>query len=508
MALLPLRIPPGVRRAGTEYLSQGRWYDANLMRWYEGAMLPVGGWAKVTASGSNIQLTGTPNCVIQWRANDSTIWTAFGTNSKIYAYNASTLTDITPAAGYTPGTPGSVGTSPYGSGLWGVGAFSAGESVASTPGSTTAGITVTESSIWQLDTFGEILLGVMSGDGNLWYWDLNTANNMALADSVNAPIDNIGVVVTPERFVMLLGAGGVPRKVQWADQEVYNDWTGTAQGGDFQLETPHRLVAGLRLPRETLLFTDGDVHSAIYIGGTLIYSFERRGTACGLISVHAKANVGDGAFWMSSNGFFQYDGTVNQLPCEVHDYVFSDIDTSQSRKIWAVANTRFQEVWWFYPSLSSGSGQIDRYVVYNYRERHWTIGQLNRTAGIDRTATGYPIWCDKDGYVYEHERGLQRDSTKAYARSGPVEIGNGDNVYMVRRVVPDEQTQGEVKLTMYTRLPGPLGTEYTHGPYTIASPTSVRFTGRQVAVKIEETTANSDFRVGLLRADGVLAGER
>lgn len=506
MALLPIFVPPGVRRAGTEYLSQGRWYDSNLMRWYEGAMMPVGGWAEVTGTSS---ITTTPNCIVSWRANNGAIWTAIGTESKIYAYNGGTLTDITPVASFTAGTPGSTGSSPYGAGNYGTGLYSAGGAVAGTPGVTTPGITVVEGAIWQLDTFGEILLAVLSTDGQLWYWDLNTANNLVLADSTTpAPVDNIGVVVTPERFVMLIGAGGDPRTVQWADQEVYMDWGTITQAGSFLLEGRGRLVAGMALPRETLLFTDVEVFSAIYIGGDLIYSFEKRGDNCGLISAHAKAKVGDVAYWMSDSGFFRYDGSVTQLPCEVHDYVFSSMQLSQKRKIWGVTNSRYSEVWWFYPSL--GSDYIDRYVVYNYRENHWAIGQMDRTAGIDRGSTAYPIWADRSGNIYEHEVGNARAGqvTSPYARSGPVEIGQGDLTYMVRRVVPDEQTQGEVELTFYTRLPGPLGTEYTHGPYTVSSPTSVRFTGRQVAMKIEETTDNSDFRVGRMRVDAQPAGER
>ena len=32
MTLIPLQIPPGVYRNGTEYQASNRWYDANLVR--------------------------------------------------------------------------------------------------------------------------------------------------------------------------------------------------------------------------------------------------------------------------------------------------------------------------------------------------------------------------------------------------------------------------------------------------------------------------------------------
>ena len=55
---IPLKLPPGIYRNGTQYQSAGRWYDANLVRWYDGTLRPIGGWRKRTHNGSNIQLTG------------------------------------------------------------------------------------------------------------------------------------------------------------------------------------------------------------------------------------------------------------------------------------------------------------------------------------------------------------------------------------------------------------------------------------------------------------------
>lgn len=50
MAMLPLKIPLGVARNGTEYQNAGRWYDAQLVRWFEGTLRPVGGWTPLQKS--------------------------------------------------------------------------------------------------------------------------------------------------------------------------------------------------------------------------------------------------------------------------------------------------------------------------------------------------------------------------------------------------------------------------------------------------------------------------
>ena len=71
-----------------------------------------------------------------------------------------------------------------------------------------------------------------------------------------------------------------------------------------------------------------------------------------------------------------------KLPCDVHDYVFDDLNVNQQSKIWGFSNTEFSEIWWFYPSTSST--EIDRYVAYDLLENHWLTGNLSRTSGVQR----------------------------------------------------------------------------------------------------------------------------
>ena len=88
-------------------------------------------------------------------------------------------------------------------------------------------------------------------------------------------------------------------------------------------------------------------------------------------------DVGGVAYWMSSDAFFVFDGTVRKLPCSVEDFVFDNIDTTQYEQVWTGSNSAYGEVWWFY--CSSDSNQIDRYVIYNYQEGLWYTGSLDRS---------------------------------------------------------------------------------------------------------------------------------
>jgi hypothetical protein len=80
----------------------------------------------------------------------------------------------------------------------------------------------------------------------------------------------------------------------------------------------------------------------------------------------------------------------------------------------------------------------------------------------------------------------------------PLDDGVGDNVAVCTMLIPDEKTQGQVTATFKTRF-HPNDTERSYGPYSMANPTDVRFTGRQIRMRINGTAA--DWRVGIPRLD-------
>jgi hypothetical protein len=315
------------------------------------------------------------------------------------------------------------------------------------------------------------------------------------------------MMVTEERFVFALGAGGNPRKVQWCDREDNTTWTpaATNEAGDIELQTNGTILAGLRTRGQALILTDQDAHTATYSGPPFVYGFERVGTSCGLIAPLAAASVDAGAIWMGRRSFFLYSGgQVQEIPCDVGDYVFSDMNTDQRSKIAAVPNAQWNEIWWFYPS--GGATECDRYVAYDYVENIWMTGELDRTSGVDRGVFREPMWISSGGELYEHEIGYTYGSATPYAETGPISIGAGDNVMRVTSLIPDEKTQGDVQAKFKTRF-YPNASETEHGPFTMSNPTDVRFTGRQVRMRVEGN-ANADWRVGVMRIDARAGGKR
>ena len=485
MSLLNIAPPPGVVKNGTDLQQANTWSDANLVRWYEGALQPVGGWRARTTSA----MSGVCRALIAYLDNSRNRRTVAGTHTNLYFVGEdNALTDITPA-GFTTGNADAVQNLGYGGLTWGASTWNTPrpDSGAYTPATT-----------WSLDTFGEYVIASATSDGKIYQWANSTAAVAAVLS--NAPVDNNAIVVSPERFVFALGAGGVGNKVAFSDQEQSNVWTpaATNQAGSFTLATDGNLMAGKRMRGETLLLTDTDAHTARYQGPPFIYGFQQVGTACGVISANACATAGGAAYWMGNNGFFVYNGSVQPLRSSVGDFIFENLNVTERSKVYAVQNSNFSEIIWFYPS--SGSTENDSYVSYNYMENHWQIGTLARTAGVDVGAFVFPNYTSADGYVYEHEVGYAYDSgSTVFAQTGPLQLGNGDRMMVATSLIPDEKTQGDVTATFKTRF-YPNAAESTFGPFDMAAPTSVRFQGRQVQMTVTGNTPSS-WRVGNMRLD-------
>ena len=108
--------------------------------------------------------------------------------------------------------------------------------------------------------------------------------------------------------------------------------------------------------------------------------------------------------------------------------------------------------------------------------------------------------------IYNHEYGHNYDSQPIFCETSAISIRNGDQVAKVTEVIPDEKTQGDVNLKFKTRF-HPNGSETTHGAFNPSNPTSVRFTGRQIRMRVEGDQS-VDWRVGTMRLDVKAGGRR
>ena len=492
MALIKIDLPAGIYSNGTDYESLGRWNDSNFIRWQNNSIRPIGGW--VTRLENIVDQV--PRSSHAWLDNSHDPHFVIGSYGKLYSITYDgTASNITPTGFFSTGYESAQENISYGGKAFGTGSYGVERP--------TNGV-LSEATTWQFDNWGEYLIGCAVGDGKLYEWDLVSAKATQIT---NSPVNCSGVIASDERFIFAIGAGGNPRKLAWCDKEDNTTWTPdvTNEAGDFELQTDGELMCGVRVRGRILFVTTKDAHIATYNGPPTVYGFQRVGTSCGTPSRKSVVSVAEGALWMGVNNFFMFNGTsISIIKCDVIDKVFDDINRQQISKMFGVHNGRFGEVWWFYPSGSST--EIDRYVVYDYQENIWFIGELERTTGVDSGVFTSPVWFDTSGTAYNHEVGSNYDGTYPWIESGPINIGQGDDVMHVTQLIPDELAQGNVTATIKSRF-YPNGEEREYGPYSMSNPTSLRVTGRQIRIRFNGQN-NGDWRIGKMRINVQSGGKR
>ena len=147
---------------------------------------------------------------------------------------------------------------------------------------------------------------------------------------------------------------------------------------------------------------------------------------------------------MSDDGFYAYTGSVKRLSCSVLSYVLDNLDMSQRFKVFGLLNKEFNEVWWFYPSTQDSTGEISRYVIYNYLEDSWSIGQLVRTSWVDQDVFDKPL-ATATNTLFNQESGQDNDGSPmddVFVESSDFDLQDGNDFVFVRRVIPDIKFAG------------------------------------------------------------------
>lgn len=355
--------------------------------------------------------------------------------------------------------------------------------------------------IWSLDNFGEILLANPTNLGLYAWTPPYSDSNYAATLVATAPSANTGMFVgMPQAQVIIYGAETVGSQdlllIRWSDNGDYTDYTPTVtnQAGSYRLSRGSRIVGGMQAAQTALIWTDIDLWAMVYQGAPFVYSITTIAQNCGLIAQNAAAILAANVYWMSLKGFFVLEGnSVGAILCPVWDQVFADLDTDNQDKCLAAPNTPFHEVFFFYPSLSGGTGEIDAYVKMNVTGL-WDYGRLERTAWLDQSiALGNPLGVDANGYVQQHETGYTADGspmTGAFAQSGYADIADGTMIPFVDQIIPDFRFYDSTATAQFSVIGRdyPFASDTTYGPYDISTSStlvSLRARKRQVAFRVD-----------------------
>jgi hypothetical protein len=452
----------------------------------------------VNANSYTVEAKDTSGSTVTANASDS----GNGGSSVVGTYQINVGLDV-----YVPGTG-------WGINGWGEGTFGSASSLSST----------NQLRLWTHDNFGEDLI-INARNGGIYKW---TENNGVSTRAVELSgisganlVPTVGLqVITSEvdRHLIVLGADPIsgtsrtgtidPMLIAFSDQE--NDLEfeplSTNTAGSLRLSSGSSIIGAVKSRQEILVWTDTALYSMQFIGPPFTFAINLINEGTGLVGPNAAITAPSAVFFMSYNSFYSYNGTVQTLPCSVQNYVFNDINLTQSFKINAFTIKDKNEVGWFY--CSSSSDEIDRYVIYNYAEQLWFYGQLVRTAWLDSGIENYPR-AVSGGYLFKQESGFNDDGspmTGVFIESSDFDLDDGEKFAFARRIIPDfkfieDSNNGSVNVVVKTRnFPGDtLTTNSTNEVSSTTQQAHIRARARQMALRIEsndDATNNGNLSIG------------
>ena len=403
--------------------------------------------------------------------------------------------------------------------------------------------------LWSQANFGQDLLFSPRG-GALYLWEPGegvtpafTVRGVLVSDTDVPAFINKVLVSDTSRIVICFGCNDYgsyasttidPLLIRWTAQESYTDWTPSAtnQAGSYRLSSGSTIIGALQTRQEIVVWTDAAIYSMQYLGPPFVYGFTLLADNISIVSPNAVATASGTVYWMGIDKFYAYAGRVETLPCSVRTYIFNDINREQEAQFNAGTNEGYSEIWWNY--CSYGSDVIDRYVIYNYLDRVWYYGTLDRTAWLDSPLRQYPMAATSGNIIVYHEAAVDDGSTnppsaiESYVQSSDFDIGDGHNYGFVWRIIPDITFDGSdttgatsdepvVNFTVRPRQnpganygtsnnPTVTSTQSYAGTttYNVQQFTEIVYTrirGRQMAFKVESNSIGTQWQLGVPRMD-------
>ena len=377
---------------------------------------------------------------------------------------------------------------------------------------------------WSIENFGEDLL-CLYPNGSLYFWDTSVGTGTRASVVSTAPSQSNWMIVSSAfRQCILFGTEDVsgtydPLLLRWSDNENFTEFDPTVDGsasGEFRLTKGTRIISAVETRNnEILVFTDKAVYRMRPRNDDLVYEVTLISDTSGIISPKAVVDVDGIVYWMSDEGFRYYDGVVRILPSSLDLFYFDSnnegyFNEEQKVKCFIGRNREFDEIWFFLPDQSSI--EINRYIIFNYKDNVFYDGKMERTAWEDAFIFNKPYAFDASGTLFTHESSKNNDGApmRSFLSSNFFKLQDGNEMTFVDRFIMDGDFTGPLKLNFnYKKFPNADETfskSYSFLPNTNQIFTRMR--ARYIQFTIESDTVNGDYRIGEILSSVQPAGER
>lgn len=198
------------------------------------------------------------------------------------------------------------------------------------------------------------------------------------------------------------------------------DVTDPATGGELNIapETGAKVIYGKAIRGGTnspsvLFWTTSSVVRITNVGDQFT-NFKRDvlSQSSSILSSRSVVEYDGTFFWVGTDRFFVFNGIVQELVNTTNlNFFFDNLDMAKRQKVFGVKNTRYGEIWWFYPEKGNAPNIGNtRAIIYNKRENSWYDTAISRECGMYSEELGFMATlggalslANQGRFIFKHE---------------------------------------------------------------------------------------------------------
>ena len=256
------------------------------------------------------------------------------------------------------------------------------------------GYTLDSGERWRFVQFGNDVITAGGAGEALQRFTLGSSS--VFADLAGSPpkADFIAVV---RDFVWVAnvdsGAGRLPYRCQWSGFNDVTSWTPGVDQSDYQDLPDSGAITGLVGGEYATVLTERAIYRATYSGPPLIWQFDKVVSERGCNFKNSVCNSGGLVFFLSSDGFYAFDGQkTSPIGSErVNEFFLKDFDSNYADRMSASVDPLNEVAMWSYTSTQSPTGQPDKIIIFNYVLNKWSLAEIEADYLAPMFSAGYTV---------------------------------------------------------------------------------------------------------------------
>lgn len=291
-------------------------------------------------------------------------------------------------------------------------------------------------------TVGQVYAGnlVPSTSTGTYAWSFTGIRDTKGTNPTGAPISVDGGMCVLYPFIFVYGSNGyiannhvdslsatTTTVGEYAANNFF-DWNGptanqvNVSSGKILKGLPIR--GGTNSPSGLFWSTNGLIRVSFTGQAPLYWSNDLISTDCTCMSGNSVVEQDGVYYWMGTDRFYLYNGTVQVLPNDKNvNWLFDNINFKYRSKVWGLSVKRYNEIWWFYPRGTVAVNENNRVqisadklgininpddvvsecndvIIYNTKDKIWyDLGSAEgcrRSCGVPSEIFPFPIMAGSD----------------------------------------------------------------------------------------------------------------